>query len=884
MDVYRKVEDKISSAFGYYGKVISRNPAAAITFAILLNGLLGLNVMWITSENDIKTLYTPTNSQADTDELRIKSMFPDESNENFHFHQLPDLGHYGSVIFTVNDNIINKTYLPEIQSFHQTVMGISINDTDGKSYFYQDLCAINNGQCSVWGLWYVGDFFWAQVANGTLTYPTSSDPDGDHRTDREFGKVDTENGVLKSARSLRLHYYLRQQNKEYTALSVAWEKEFVKQMSEFKANLTDFTLSHSDSISTELDENTIGDIALFSLTFTIMITYASLVTAGGNCLTQRGHLGRVGVLATALAILGAFGLCGALGITYVNMVGIMPFLILGIGVDDMFILLSGLTDAPLRGTVEERISFTMRTTGVAITITSLTDLIAFMVGYMSDFMSVRHFCLYTGIAIILCYINQITFFLGCLVFHERRVASSRHCLTCQTIYTTEEMKASGYRNPLVYACCSGDTPEKKEDLQSVFEFVPTKILPKLVLNIPAKVVIALVYITYLVFSILGTTNLEQGLVLRNLVSEDSYYYKYSIEEYDNFPLPIPISFNIDQSLDYRDPQVVDKINNFIQSAQSNELVHSSFEINWLKEFYKSGLAITNGTKMEFCNKVRMFFQFAPIFKNDVVFNDNGTEIKYSRVYVITKSIQQSYEQGLMMQEMRRIAEKSGLPVFAYGQPFTYFEQYVSVLPNTMQTVGIAVAACFVITCIFMPHPLLIFLVTSSLVSIMVGVFGFMYYWGLSLSCITMIHVIMSVGFSVDFSAHICHAFMTVEGTDRNSKTNASLVRAGGPVFNCAFSSVIGICTLIFSRSFVFRSFFKVMFLVITFAFLHSVFVLPVILSFIGPLKKNDPTQRKTSQVTLTSNRSSATWSISGGVNALDTPFGNGKQNGRKWTS
>jgi hypothetical protein len=100
-------------------------------------------------------------------------------------------------------------------------------------------------------------------------------------------------------------------------------------MSKFKPILTEFSLSHSDSISSELDENTLGDIALFSLTFTFMITYASLVTAGGNCLTQRGHLGRVGVLATALAILGAFGLCSALEVPYVNMVGIMPFLILG---------------------------------------------------------------------------------------------------------------------------------------------------------------------------------------------------------------------------------------------------------------------------------------------------------------------------------------------------------------------------------------------------------------------------------------------------------------------------------------------------------------------------------------------------------------------------
>lgn len=330
MDIYRKIEDKIGNAFGYYGKVVSRNPVCAIAFAILLNGLLGLNVRWIKSENHIKTLYTPTQSQADLDELKVKSMFPDESDRNFYFHQLPDLGHYGSVIFTVDDNILNKTYKQEIETFNTEVMSISINYTDGNVYTYRDLCAINKGKCSVWGLWYLSDFFWEELANGRVTYPTSADPmHGDHRTDREFGKVELDGEVMTSAKSLRLHYYLRQHNDKYTELSELWEKEFIKVMSQFQSNTTEFTISYSDSISSELDENTIGDIALFSLTFTIMITYASLVTAGGNCLNQRGHLGRCGVLATALAILGAFGLCGAMQISYVNMVGIMPFLILG---------------------------------------------------------------------------------------------------------------------------------------------------------------------------------------------------------------------------------------------------------------------------------------------------------------------------------------------------------------------------------------------------------------------------------------------------------------------------------------------------------------------------------------------------------------------------
>lgn len=68
----------------------------------------------------------------------------------------------------------------------------------------------------------------------------------------------------------------------------------------------------------------------------------------------------------------------------------------GVGLDDMFILLSGLSDAPFDKSPEERVAETMRTSGVAITITSVTDVIAFGIGASSVFLSVRNFCIYTG--------------------------------------------------------------------------------------------------------------------------------------------------------------------------------------------------------------------------------------------------------------------------------------------------------------------------------------------------------------------------------------------------------------------------------------------------------------------------------------------------------
>lgn len=57
----------------------------------------------------------------------------------------------------------------------------------------------------------------------------------------------------------------------------------------------------------------------------------------------------------------------------------------------MFILLSGMAGAP---------PLYKSTGGVAITITSVTDMIAFIIGASAVFVSIKIFCIYTGIQFI----------------------------------------------------------------------------------------------------------------------------------------------------------------------------------------------------------------------------------------------------------------------------------------------------------------------------------------------------------------------------------------------------------------------------------------------------------------------------------------------------
>ena len=68
----------------------------------------------------------------------------------------------------------------------------------------------------------------------------------------------------------------------------------------------------------------------------------------------------------------------------------------GIGIDDMFILMSGLSGAQTQPTISDKLAETMRVSGVGITITTLTDLLAFGCGATSSFLGVKNFCIYTG--------------------------------------------------------------------------------------------------------------------------------------------------------------------------------------------------------------------------------------------------------------------------------------------------------------------------------------------------------------------------------------------------------------------------------------------------------------------------------------------------------
>ena len=201
-----------------------------------------------------------------------------------------------------------------------------------------------------------------------------------------------------------------------------------------------------------------------------------------------------------------------------------------------------------------------------------------------------------------------------------------------------------------------------------------------------------------------------------------------------------------------------------------------------------------------------------------------------------------------MDDLRQVATDSGPSAsFVYSRIFLTWEQYKGFDIELVISVVSALAAIFVIVFIFSGNVWTSLLVLLMMGLVDVNLVALIWYWGLELNFITMVNLILAIGLAVDYSAHIAHAY-NFSDADPSSKTNrerrvskvrGAFTKTGTSVFHGAFSTFLAIVTISASSSYVFRAFFKQWFGIIVFGMLHAFFLLPVLLSLFGPLKRSD---------------------------------------------
>lgn len=239
------------------------------------------------SDIDVSRVYTPQGSQAVQDEEKILKLFPDTSATEFIGYQLVIQGEEATVLVKPNSgNILDNSFLAELNKIVDAVNGTTA-EHEGEKLTFTDLCAKKGGECVIDGDVFLSTDFQNAVNNTTVGYPTFMySTFATVNLESLLGNAESSVNHLTKATHLKLQFNLRSDSNYWIERARTWQEKFIETMESFSNPQFDFAYAHSDSLSSELNANIGGDIVYFSVTFTLMITFACFATypASNDCI------------------------------------------------------------------------------------------------------------------------------------------------------------------------------------------------------------------------------------------------------------------------------------------------------------------------------------------------------------------------------------------------------------------------------------------------------------------------------------------------------------------------------------------------------------------------------------------------------------------------
>ncbi|KAL8203376.1 UNVERIFIED_CONTAM: Protein patched 1 [Gekko kuhli] len=125
------------------------------------------------------------------------------------------------------------------------------------------------------------------------------------------------------------------------AILEAWQRMYVEVVHQSVAqNSTQKVLSFTTTTLEDILKS-FSDVSIIRVAsgYLLMLAYACLTMLRWDCAKSQGAVGLAGVLLVALSVAAGLGLCSLIGISFnAATTQVLPFLALGVGVDDVFLL------------------------------------------------------------------------------------------------------------------------------------------------------------------------------------------------------------------------------------------------------------------------------------------------------------------------------------------------------------------------------------------------------------------------------------------------------------------------------------------------------------------------------------------------------------------
>ncbi|XP_064651766.1 NPC intracellular cholesterol transporter 1-like isoform X2 [Lineus longissimus] len=681
--------------------------------------------------------------------------------------------------------------------------------------------------------------------------------------------------------------------------AMAWEKafiEFIKGYAKPADNNIFVNFSSERSVEDEINRESNSDIFTILVSYLLMFGYIS-VTLGQFTsfdrifIDSKVTLGISGVLIVLLSVgcsLGIFSYCGLPASLII--IEVVPFLVLAVGVDNIFILVQAYQRDP-RGPMEsreEQIGKILGRIGPSMLLTSASESVAFFLGALTSMPAVQMFSLYAGGAVLFDFLFQVTAFISLLSLDSKRQESNRYDV----------------------ACCFREN--KKTD------YVPTdgfllnffkKYYSRFLMADWVRATVMVIFTGWFCSCVAMIDKLEIGLDQKLSMPSDSYVLRYFEALEDYLHVGPPVYFVVGNGHDYTSIAGQDMICGatgcpqdsllgqvYTASKDPNSTRIAQPATSWLDDFVDwtdprgnppccreyttpdHGFcpATVENRTCTTCHIEKTqgrpdpddFMKYLPWFLKDnpgtkcakgghaaygsaVKLLDNNTQIgsTYFMTYHTILKTSADYIDGLKqayiiadnitmtIQNSTGMGDNLNYTVFPYSIFYVYYEQYLHIVHDTWYNLSLCMAAVFVVTFLLLGIDLWSAIIVLIVVAmIVVSMLGMMSMWSISLNAVALVNLVMTVGIGVEFCSHIVRKFaMSIEGS-RVRRAKDALANMGSSVFSgITLTKLVGIIVLAFSKSQLFQVFYFRMYLgIVIFGASHGLIFLPVLLSYIGP--------------------------------------------------